>query len=809
MWRITEDITAAVRAVRRKPATALMVALSIGAGVAGSAAIFAIVDAAVLRGRPGIQDSGTLLEVARTANGACCDNFSLVDLSRITELTHVIDLAAVRLTPEPMRLEDQAGDQVFVGAVGWNYFSILGTRIVLGRPFNALDDTLGAEPVAIVSDHVWRSRFGGRKDVVGHVTSLNGRRATIVGVSEPGFTGHSIAANDVWLPVSHFPAFSDRDKGLLSDSTVVWLQAVGRLRPGVTVEAARDALAAAHSEAARRDSTEKVIRGLTVVSSSRVPEELRAPMWAFIGVVAVGVSLLMVLVCANVAGLLMSRNASRARELGVRLALGASTGTVFRQLLIENVVMSLPGAFGGAVGALWVSRGLEWARPLLPIPIAMSIVVDWRIVVLSGSLALFAAVGSTVVPTLLTSRSSVVGMLAGGARGASEGASWVRTTLMAGQLLLATVLVVGALVLAGSLSAGTRLGAGAFPAGIGVVQVNEAGGAVSGEVRTVTPEQLLESFKRKVAGTDAALTAVVPLTGMSLSLGDVMLPDRTEWLEDRIEWNAVSDGYFRTFGIPILQGRAIDETDGPDGVPAVVLNEELASRLFAEDNPVGRVLRQQTRDGVRELRVVGVARNSKYRSLGEPLRNAGYVAFSQSHPRAWSIAFRQSGAAEQRAIGRPLAEVMADVPGSRYLTMADIASVNMIPQQLALWFAAAFAAVGVSLGAIGVFGVVGQVVERRRREIAIRVALGASRGRIAASVVGPVMATVAASAVGGAALGAVVPQLLSAFVYGIAEGYAYAVVTAAAITACVGLVGTVVPLRAVLASGIAMSLRAD
>src|ERR1044072_235641 len=331
---LAHDLRHAARALRRRPLFAQPGGLSIALAIAGNAAIFSLADALLLRPAVGVADPGRLVDLGRTDRGAGFDTLSYPNYADLRDHNQVFTgLAPYDFRAIPLGMEADGGaDRVFASAVTGNYFNVLGTPMAIGRGFLAAEDRPGHGAA------VWRGRFGAAPRVLGRVVRLNGTPFTVVGVAPPGFRGNTVAAADLWIPATSAAVLTDGSDGRMSDRRGGWLVAIGRLRPGVTVEGARAAMRALAGDLEGAHPAENEGRGIAVSRAHRLPGTMHTLAAGFVGLLALLVLLALLIPCSNVAGMLPARGLERSREVAVRGSLGGGRGRIVGQLLAESAL---------------------------------------------------------------------------------------------------------------------------------------------------------------------------------------------------------------------------------------------------------------------------------------------------------------------------------------------------------------------------------------------------------------------------------------------------------------------------------------
>jgi predicted permease len=770
---LTQDVIYAARLLRRSPIFTLTAVLSLAIGIAGNAAIFSLADALLLRQKPGLDNPSRLVEVGRTQNGSGFDNMSYPNYIDYRDRNAVFaGLAGTRFGPEPFGLgTGESSERVWGMPVSGNYFDVIGTPFTLGRGFRADEDRIGgANSVVVISHALWQHRFEGSPGILGRTIRLNGRMFTIVGVASAGFAGTNFLASDLWIPISAFVGLTARDSALLTNRRAVWMVGIGRLKPGVTIGQARAEMNTLAAALEREYPRENEGKGIALVSTGAVPGgQMRTMFTAFVGFLFLLVLLVLMIACTNVAGMLLARGVVRGREVAVRLAVGAARGRILRQLMTESVLLSLLGAGAGVAGALGMIRALRAFLPVLPIPLAVDFQLDWRVVAFSVALSLVTGLLFGLVPALQAVRTDLVSSLKveGGAGGHRLR---MRQVFVVAQVAMSVLLVVCALLFVRSL-----LHAGAIDPGFDVDNAD----AVAVDFRLAgyeraagqqSAEQILARVRQLAGVRSAAFMRMLPLTGSGLGLGGIRRPDQpADSPGIRADWNVISPTYFDTMRTPLMDGRAFTDADREGAPHVAIVNETFARTAWPGQPAVGKVLLNNFAEGrpPRELQVVGVAKDSKYRSIGEDPRAFIFVPAAQHFMSEMWLVARHGGATAIPAIRALLREVEPNLPVTVASPLTDVTSIGLLPNRVAAWIAGAFGMVGVLLAAIGIYGITAFSVTQRTREIGLRVALGAQRRDVLTLVVGHAMRMAAAGVVIGVLLAAVLTRFLVSLLYGI------------------------------------------
>ena len=815
VMRVSRDVRQAARGLRRRPLFALTAGLSIALAIAGNAAIFSLADALLLRAPAGVAEPGRLVDVGRTDRGAGFDTLSYPNYADLRDHNQVFSaLAAYDVEPIPLGLA--AGDgavRVFASAVTGNYFDVLGTRMAIGRGFLAAEDGAGGgAAVAVIGDALWRERFAADAQILGRVVRLNGRAFTVVGVAPPRFGGNTVVAADLWIPAAAAATLRDGDASGLGSRRASWLVGIGRLRPGVTLAQARAAMSALGADLERAHPVENQGRGIAVAPAHRLPGTLHSLVGGFVGLLGLLVLVVLLIACSNVAGMLLARGLERAREVAVRVSLGGSRGRIVTQLLSESASIASLGAAGGVLGALAMTRLLARIQPMLPMPLALDVRVDARVVAVSIAFTLVAALLAGLVPALQAARTDPALALRGAAASPPRSQRRLLRGYVTAQVAMSVLLVVCGLLFARALARAGGVDPGFDASGVALFDLDLRLAGHTAASGPAFADELLARAKQLPGVRSAAFTRVVPLTGSGYGRGALQVPGRAADAEPLdADWNVVAGDYFATLRIPLVRGRAFTAVDR-DGAPRVaIVNETLARRAWGKADPLGWTLLQDEGDGTsRPLLVVGVARDGKYRSLGEAPRAFVYVPFAQAYdPRLTLLVRAAPGAKPFADVRTLLRELDPSLPLVDAASLQARTAVGLLPQRLAGALAGGLGIVGALLAAIGIYGVTAYGVAQRRREIGIRVALGAPRAALLRLAAGQSLAVVltggALGLIGAATLG----RLLAGLLFGIAPWDPAAFGIALLLLATLATAASWLPARRALAASPSAVLRAE
>jgi len=666
--------------------------------------------------------------------------------------------------------------------VSGNYYEVLGVLPLVGRTLIPDDDVTGRPVVAVLSYGYWTRRFGADPSVINRVVTISNVPTTIVGVTPPGFNGAQGAswrAPDMTMSLTAAAEAHGADVDL-TDPTYWSLQIMGRLKPDVTREQVRGNLAETFRQTAQA-GWQSYLNGLKAEDRllprnlrSRVPQ-LRVESGSY-GLFSIGpdvlriatilgvvVVLVLLIVCANVANLLLSRAAARQREISTRLSLGASRPRIIRQLLTESALIS---GIGGALGLCLTFAARSW----IPGPPGVTVTLDWRVFVFTAALSLATGITFGLVPALQATRLNLAGTLSGAGRSIAQGQSKLGNSLIVVQVAISLVLLVSAGLFIRTLENLRRVDVGFDAKNLLTFEISPDPdpsrpnriGAVGGEVLEklrALPNVLSASM------SDRALLSGHIYTSNFFVLGRTYDTKR----KDTVNMRVVSPGFFETMGIPLIRGRSLLEQDGKDSQKVAVINEAAARKYFPNENPIGNYFGTYA-DKTHDIEIVGVARDTKYSNVRDAAPPTAFICTLQNPPGQITFELRTSGNPDQ--IVPSVRNVVHDVdPMLPIMTMATQQELIEERFQQERVFAIAcslFGAIAIALVSIGLFGLLSYNVARRTNEIGVRMALGAQRSEVLLGVLRDSLALTAVGSIIGLAGSLAAGRLIAGQLYGLA-----------------------------------------
>jgi len=732
---LTSDIRHSIRLLGRSPVFTVTAVTSLALGIGAAATIFSLTDALLFEPTGGVRNASELVDIGRANDGSGFDNMSHPSYKYLRDHSETTEIAAVDFGGGPMSLgTGGSSERVIATLVSGNYFDVLGTRPALGRFFRADEDhTPGERPVVVVSHALWTRRFNSDPAILEKPLRLNNQEFSVVGVAEDGFEGSSMIGTDLWAPFAMMQVVrGDASANLLTDVRGVWHIALGRLKPGVDIRQAKAELNTLMAAFKKAEPAANQRHTINVEPMSRIPGPFRTPFLAFIGFLFALTGALLAIACSNVAGMLLARAAARRREMATRLAVGAGRGQLMRQLLTETMVLFVAAAAVSIPLTFWLVSLLEGSLPALPVTLNIDFAVNFRVMTFAFAIALLTGLIFGLAPARHSLGTDLAPMLHGVHATADRKRFRLRNSLVAAQVALSLMLVVTALLFLRSLENAANTNPGFQTANIDIASVDVS---LSG-YREQQAVELAERFKQRLRaapGVESVATArMIPLQGSGFGLGSVRVPGVQGPFRDGgfdADWDIVSTEYFETIGMKIVDGRAFLDSDR-EGAPRVaVISETLARQLWPGQSAVGHsFLRRQSETVEQEIRVVGVARDAKYRYISSPPSPFIYVTMAQFPTSKIEIYVRHAaGAQVAQSVRKAMHQVEPNVPILMLQSFSDAAAIGLLPQKLAAWIAGSVGTVGVFLAALGLYGLMAFLVAQRTKEIAIRMALGASQ----------------------------------------------------------------------------------
>jgi predicted permease len=732
---LLRDAKHAVRRLARDWRFTVAAVLILGLGIGANTAIFSLINATLFR-QQSVVDPDRLVDIyQRASNAGGMDGNSYPAYLDMAAYTDVFASTTAALVPRGVNYLDQGALRPAVAEhTTATYLSALGLAPSLGRWFNAAEDTLGAAVVAVVGHEAWTRKFRADPSVIGRTIRIDGVPVTIVGVGPAGHRGtiNIGIVTDFWLPISSLPALGAPPRALQRRPEEAAFSVKARLRDGVTVAKAQAAMNILGARLAVQYPKEDPGKGIAVFASSdvRIHPQMDGLLRAVASVLLVVVGLVLAIACSNLATLLLVRGTARAKEVSVRLALGATRRQLVRHLLTENLLLSLAGCVTGCILAWWAIRSLS----ALDLPVVVDLRLDYRVLIFAAAISLVTGVAFGLAPAVKATRVDLVATLRGDGDTRSPDHRWLtlKNALVVVQVAVSVVLLGGTGIFLQMLSASRTVRFGFAVDGVAMLETDARYAGYS----ATDARNAFEEIRRRVAGFPGVRAAVltrglpmqmdgapVVVEGATATAG----PDAVSRAAGAI-W--AGPGYFDTLRIPILFGRALDERDRHDTPRVAVISETMARQYFGTGDAAGAVGRrfrlERDPDANVWIEVIGVARDTRT-ALIDPKLQLFYRSFAQWDAPPTTVLARTSldAAGLAGAMQRELRAVNAALPVISAKTMAQHLEESLVAPKAVATFLGALGTLGVCLAGIGLYAVVAFAVSRRSREIGIRMALGA------------------------------------------------------------------------------------
>jgi predicted permease len=745
-----------------------VVVLSLAVGIGANATVFTAVNGLLLRKLP-VTDPDALVRIrwggrnqmandssdyggAPGSDGAPVRaTFSYPMLQHLKAANQTMtDLAGSRPAGITVTIDGRAETATALLVTG-NYHGLLGVTARIGRTLAPDDDNPAAPAVATLSDRFWQTRFAADPGVLGKTISINKVPVTIVGVTSASFTGTQIVngrLQDVTMPLRLDDQISGDDPRM-NDATAWWVQVTGRLKPGITfaqvkgnlepvfqhqARAGLEAFLAARSDKERslsRNQARTAVPHLLVDSASRGTYDADTRQTRALSLLSSVAVLVLVLVCANVANLLLSRVTARQREISVRLSIGATRWRLVRQLLTESLLLAGLGGIAGLALA-------RWGQPLLPAPVGTSAPADWRIVAFTSGMTMLTGIIFGIAPALRATKMDVGSALKETSRSVAASNTILSRALLVVQVSISVVLLVGAGLFLQCLNNLRSVDVGFDPQNLVFVRVDAEGGGLSDERKFQYAQDAMLRLQA-VSGVKAATVSKPTLLSGSTS-GTAMFVqgrdyagERARYIAERDDINRVivAPNYFTTMGIPLISGRGFTNRDDGRAPEVAVINEAAARKFFPGENPIGRRFGHSP-EGTGNIEIVGVLRDVRYNSLKEQPPPTLYLPHLQSNPEDLVFSVRTAGdpANVLSALRAAVSAADPNIPIITIETQISTIERRFAQEKVLAQAYTLFGGIALFVAAIGLFGLMSYNVSRRTREIGIRMAMGAQRKEV-------------------------------------------------------------------------------
>lgn len=805
------DLKSAIRSLRATPLVTLVAILSLALGIGANTAIFTIVDTLLLRSLP-VAHAERLVVMRQGESRGSWTNPIWEQIRERPELFDGAFAAGRAGFNAATGGEVDPVDGVFASG---SYFDVLGVPALLGRTFTAGDDTRGGGPdgpVAVISYAFWQSRFGGAADVIGRTLMLSRVAYTIVGVTPASFFGHEVGRTvDVIVPLGTEPVVRGAESALDRRSTW-WMSIFARLRTDQSAEQATSALRSVQPlirEATLPENWQPqhletyLKEPLSMVPASSGVSGLRTRYQTPLLALTAVVGLTLLIACGNIANLMLARTSARRHEFAVRTALGASRWRLSRQLLTENLLLSIVGALVGLIFALWGSRLIVSQIATSANRVFLDIGLDWRMLAFTASIAVATTLLFGVVPTLMATRVPPMESLKDQGRGSASR----KQVGLAGSLVLAQIAMSFVLLVAAGLFvrtfvslADTELGftpQQALVVGVGAQRTN-----VEPEARYSMFERLREAAVSVPGVTHAAISVITPTSGSTWNNSLVFphMPDLPE-NERIVDLNYLSPGWFATLGTSFIAGRDFDARDRRGGARTAIANRQFAEKFFGGENPVGKTVRWPDWPGEPgyDVEIIGLVSDAVYRNLREPRGPTLYLAMAQDSVAPSSVVLTvRTVSANPAELTRSLSAAMSDVNPNLSFSFRPLEAYvdeTLSQERLIAMLSGFFGVLALLLAALGLYGLTAYAVTRRRAELGIRMALGASPPAVVRLVMSRTGRLIAGGLFAGLLLSWWASRFVSSLLFGLEPADPFTLVGAVVVLTLVALLAGWIPAR--------------
>lgn len=792
-----QDIRYAARKLSRTPGFTAIAAFTLALAIGATTAIFSVIDGVLLTPLP-FREPERVVRVTnmRAGNRMVSSVPDFVDFQKQTKSFASmagIDNQAMNLTGggDPERLQ--------AARVGASFWGLLGVNPSLGRGFAPNEDALAAGRVVVLSDGLWKRRFGADRRIVDKTITLDGNSYTVIGVGPPRFSYPD--RPDLWVPLR----FTKDD--LSPDGRGAhWLGVIARLAPNVSVKQASGEMVALTKRLEQQfPESNTGMTGTVIPLQEYMVGDVRPALYVMLGAVA----FVLLIACANVANLLLVRAAARESEMAVRTALGAGAWRIIRQLVTESVLLAVVGGVFGTLLALW---GVDLLLAMAPqgLPRIEEVKVNGTVLLFTAGVTALTGVLFGIFPALTTARANVSGMLKDGMRGSSGGVASrrARNSLVMAEMALAVVLLVGAGLLIRSFSKLLAVDPG-FRAERVVTYSIAAPETKYGkypELRALATG-LIERMKRIPGATGAAIVTGLPLSNMMMRTSAHIEGTPQERPAERkaTDVTMVTPGYFTTMGIPIVNGRDFTDRDGSGAPVVAIINQEFAKRYFPNENPLGKRItlgwEQDTAatGGNMTLggEIVGIVGNVKRRGLSQEVYPETYASYMQPTFSSFSVVVKSTAdpSTVMAAIRAQVRELDRDLPLSELRQLKELVSQSVSRPRFYTMVLGVFASIALVLAAVGIYGVISYAVSLRTRELGIRIALGATGRQVSGLVLQQGVTLALAGVVIGGAGAYWLTRLLTKLLFGVTATDPFTYLGVAALLTAIAALACYIPAR--------------
>lgn len=809
-----QDIRYALRILGRTPVVTGVAILSLALGIGANTAIFSLIDTVMLRLLP-VQRPEELVQLKRanvSGGGEGTPSFTNPLWEQIRDHQDVFS-GVFAWGGDRFDLSQGGAVQDANGIfASGDYFDTLGVRPAAGRLLSRADDTRGCQAVAVLSYGFWQDHFGLSPSAIGSTIFLSNHPFQIVGVSSAGFNGVEVGSKfDMAVPICAADVFDGKDSRL-DHRSWWWLNIMGRVKPGISQDQLKARLGVLSPQifagALPKNYDEKGqarFLKLTLVADpagtgiSWVRRQFKQPLNILMGVVC----LVLLIACANIASLMLARSAARQKEIAVRKALGASRARLIRQLLTECVLLSTMGALLGVVFARWGSSLLVRYISTKSDNIFLDLTFDWRVLSFTAAVALFTGLLFGVLPAFRSTRVSLTSAMKGSQTADAESRTKFRPGkwIVASQVALSLVLLVASGLFLRSLVKLVTMDIGFDRNNVLLVGANLHTAKIAIEQQTAMFEEIEVRLRNLPGVVSAGRSVITPVSNRIWNnVLQVDTPNPPKGDDAVAFFNFISSGYFETLRTPLLAGRNFNGSDTKTSVQVAIVNETLARKFYAKENPVGKFFRVEPEPGKTAvpIQIVGLIKDSKYESLREENSATAYFPINQITEHAEGQAFELRTAVRPSVLIPAVQEAVASVSKAiplEFHTLAEQVDDSLVQERLLATLSTFFGALALLLAMIGLYGALSYLVAQRQPEFGIRMALGASRGSILRLVMRDVVIVLAGGLAAGVCLALITVGVLQKMLFGLAPHDTFTFIASIGLLSAVAMVAGYLPAR--------------